>query len=85
MAHYLFHIFNDVETKDDEGKELLDFGAARAFAVKGARGIMADELQTEGLIDLSHWIEIEDEQGEISVVTFADAVTVRGASPLSTH
>lgn len=81
MPRYLFHVYNDDETTDCEGKELLNLRAARAVAVKGARAIMADEIQTIGLIDLNHWIEIEDEQGEMTVVTFRDAVTVRNLGP----
>lgn len=74
-------MYNDDETTDWEGKELLNLTAARAVAVKGARSIMADELQTEGQIDLNHRIEIEDEHGKRTVVTFRDAVTVRNLSP----
>ena len=81
MPRYLFHIFNDNEAKDFEGKELLNLNAARDVAIEGARGIMADQLQTDGFIDLNHWIEIEDEAGEMTVVTFGDAVTVRTVSP----
>ena len=77
MPRYFFHVFNDQETTDFEGKELLDLEAARAVAIKGARGIMAHELETEGCINLNHWIEIEDERGEMTVLTFGDALTVR--------
>lgn len=76
MPRYFFHVFNSFETTDLEGAELLDLEAARAAAIKGARGIMADELET-GFIDLNHWIEIEDEHGEMTVLTFGDALTVR--------
>jgi hypothetical protein len=38
---------------------------------------MADQPQTKGQIDLAHWIEIEDENGDMTVLSFGDAVTVR--------
>jgi hypothetical protein len=77
MPRYRFHIFNDIQTMDGDGKELPDLEAARVNAIQGARGIMADELQTKGHINLTHWIEIEDEHGDMTVVTFGDAVTVQ--------
>ena len=81
MPRYLFHVFNDQHSMDSEGKELFDLEAARANAIQGARGIMADELQTRGQINLSDWIEIEDEDGEMTVVPFADAVTIKTSRP----
>lgn len=76
MPRYRFHVFNDDHTIDEDGKEFADIDAARAYAVDCARGIMADELKSLGVIDLRHWIEIEDEEGDMHVLTFADAVTV---------
>lgn len=77
MPTYRFHVFNDDHTIDPDGKVLADLELARAWAIKAAREIMADELQTQGEIDLNHWIEIEDENGEMTVVSFGHAVTVR--------
>lgn len=76
MPRFLFHIYNDDEAADHEGQMLTDLDAARAVALRGARGIMAHQLEANGHINLSHWIEIEDENGEITVVTFRDAVTL---------
>ncbi len=76
MPRYKFQVFNDDHTMDPDGKELPDPAAAREYALKAARAIMGDELATHGEITLSHWIEIEDERGEMSVVTFADAVKI---------
>ena len=81
LPWYRFHVFNDEHTIDCDGTELRDLDAARAFAIKGARGIMADELQTKGEINLSHWIEIEDENGDMTVVTFGEATKIKTAPP----
>ena len=77
LPRYLFHVFDDDETLDDEGTILPDLDAARGEAVKGARSIMADELRTRGQSKLSDWVKIEDENGEMTVVTFGDAVIVQ--------
>lgn len=79
MARYKFHIFNDDQTIDGEGKEFPTLEAARSYAVDCARDIMAHELRKKGEIDLSDWIEIEDEFGEMHVVTFGDAAKILGS------
>jgi hypothetical protein len=77
MPRYYFHVFNDETSLDEEGQELADLEAARAFAVAGARSLMSDTLK-EGRLDLSHHIAIEDERGELLLnVTFGEAVEVR--------
>lgn len=76
MPRYKFHIFNSDQTIDPEGRECPDLGAAKAHATDGARSIMAEEIRVKGEITLHHWIEIEDEQGEMHVLPFADAVTI---------
>lgn len=81
MPRYLFHVFNDDQTTDVEGQVLPDLDTARTMAVQAARAIMADELQTRGKIDLRHWIEIEDEAGNMTVVAFYEAVTIRPLAP----
>lgn len=77
MPLYRFHVFNDDHTIDGRGRDFPDPKAARIYAIECARDIMADELKMKGQINLSHWIEIEDEQGEMDVVPFGQAVTIR--------
>ena len=76
MPRFMFHLFNDQHTIDTEGKDFPNLDAARNYAIGCARGIMAEELRVEGKINLSHWIEIEDEQGEMDVVPFGLGVVV---------
>ena len=60
MPRYYFHICNGSGfVEDEEGQELPDLEAARAFAVRSARSIMASDVQ-RGMLDLSSFIEIED-------------------------
>ena len=77
MPRYRFHLYNDEHTIDHEGREFVDFGAARIEAIANARELMASEISTRGEINLSHWIELEDDVGEVLVVSLVDAVTVR--------
>lgn len=76
MPRFRFHLYNDVETLDHEGREFADFAAARAEAIGNARDLMASEIRSRGEINLSHWIELEDDDGEVVIVCFRDAVTV---------
>ena len=76
MPRYLFHLYDDEETLDAEGKHFPSLEAAQAEAVQSARSIMGSELQSKGEITLSHWIEVETEEGEMHVVTFGDTVKI---------
>jgi hypothetical protein len=77
MPRYRFHLYNDVHTVDHEGRDFADFGAARIEAISNARELMATDIRAKGIINLTHWIELEDDDGEVEVVSFGDAVTVK--------
>lgn len=76
MPRYLFHLYNDEETLDLEGRLFPSLEAAHADAVQTARSIMGSELTSKGEITLSHWIELETEEGEMHIVTFGDTVKI---------
>ena len=76
MPRYLFHLYNDEQTIDKEGRLFPNLEAACADAAQSARSIMGSELTSKGEITLSHWIEVETEEGEMHVVTFGDTVTI---------
>jgi hypothetical protein len=73
---YRFHLYNTEETQDLEGRDFPNLEAAHADAIKSARSIMAEDITSIGEITLSHWIELETEDGDMHVVTFGDAVTI---------
>jgi hypothetical protein len=73
---YRFHLYNTEETPDLVGREFPDLAAAHADAIQSARSIMAEDITTSGEITLSHWIEVETEEGDMHVITFGDAVTI---------
>lgn len=77
MPRYFFNIYNDAVTMDDEGADLVDAKAARAFAVRSARGLAA-ECVLHGYLHSHHRIEIEDlDRQVIDVVRFDEAIDLR--------
>ena len=77
---FFMHICNgNGFVEDEEGRELEGEDAARTEAIAAARDVMAGDLRN-GMLDLSSFIEVEDEAHELLfTVTFADAVTVTAA------
>jgi hypothetical protein len=78
VPHYYFHLYNDTIAMDEEGLDLPDLEAARANGIKEAREMMLEAV-AEGRINLSHRIDIADENGAVvDTVIFAEAITVEG-------
>jgi hypothetical protein len=78
MQRFYFHLHNDVDAPDDEGKELPDIDAARAYAEANAVDLMAATLKEKGRLNLGHHIDIEDEHGKVlATVRFRDVVAIR--------
>lgn len=76
MPLFRFHIYNDIETIDREGKYLPNLSAAREHAITGARDLMCAGVK-KGEINLGDWIEIEDENSVVTVISFRDALDVQ--------
>ena len=76
MPRFRFHLYNDEQTTDLVGRVFPDLAAAQSDAIHDARAIMAADLTGKGEINIGHWIELEDDEGEIVVVAFRDAVTI---------
>lgn len=78
MPRYFFHLHNDVDARDDEGRELPDERAARDAAEEDARQ-MAGESARNGHIDRRHYVEVADDAGNpLFRVTFGEVVTIIG-------
>jgi len=77
VPRFYFHICNgNGFVEDGEGTELPDLDAARAQATAGARDVMAGDVQ-RGFLDLSSFIEVEDERRtHLFTLTFKDVVDV---------
>jgi hypothetical protein len=78
MPIFYLHVCNGNGFNEDrEGIEFPDAAAARDEAIRGLRSIAADDM-LRGEMDLSSFVEIEDEQHQpVETVHFADAVNVR--------
>ena len=77
MPRFRFHLYNDEEVRDPQGREFLDLEAAQTEAISNARELMCTDLRTKGEINLSHWIELENDEGDVVVVNFRDAVRIK--------
>ena len=78
VPRYFFHLHNDVDATDEEGREFPDVEAARRAAEEDARQ-MAGESARAGHIDKAHYIEVFDEAGTaLFRVTFGEVVTIIG-------
>ena len=76
---FYFHLLNDMDVRDEEGKELPDLAAAQEYARRNVRMLMAEMLKDEGRINLTHRIDIEDEHRRVlDTVWFRDVVQVEG-------
>ena len=68
MPRFFFHLFNKVNVRDDDGRELPSLDAAKAEATQACRVIMAEDVRNDGQITLSHRIEIHGDDGEMKLV-----------------
>ena len=77
MPRFYMHVCNgNGFIEDEEGRELPDAETARSEAVAAARDVMANDLRG-GELDISSFIEVEDENKELLfIVQFTDAVTI---------
>lgn len=77
MPHYYFHLHDDVDCRDPEGRRLPDLSTARQFALKSARLTAGQTVKDMGHIFGSHRIDIETAQSRIlDTVFFRDAVHI---------
>jgi hypothetical protein len=79
MPRFYFHLINDVDVTDEEGKELPDLEAAREYAEGNVRFTASETLKENGVVVLSHCIKIEDAEGNVlDIVYFRDVLTIKG-------
>ena len=77
MPRYFFNVYDDVISQDEEVRDLPNLAAARLEALRGARGLIAEQV-SHGYLVLSHWIDVVDEHGEnVLTIAFRDAVDIK--------
>lgn len=75
MPRFYFHLRDDMDVPDEEGKELPNAAAARACALDFARFELSEMVKREGRITLHHRIDIEDEGRRlVHTISFRDVV-----------
>jgi hypothetical protein len=77
MPRFYFHLFNDIESRDEEGAEMPNAAVALQRAKVLAREMAAESVKHGHLI-LDHRIELTNEHGDrIGTVRFSDVVEIR--------
>lgn len=77
MPRFFFHLYNDVTSRDEEGKDLPDQSAAHHQALAYARDMAAVTVR-EGYLTLSHRIEVTDHEGGLVLeLPFRNAVHIK--------
>ena len=76
MPRFYFHLHNDVDSLDEEGRELPDLRAASQAALQDARQMAAESVMN-GHLNLHHYVEVTDEQGQpVLHVAFGEVVKI---------
>lgn len=76
MPRFFFNISNSECLPGEEGSELRDLDAARAYAIEAARGILASDVR-RGKLPLSLSFIVTDESGAVVFTfPFSEAVEV---------
>jgi hypothetical protein len=74
VPRFYFHLYDDIVTFDEEGRELPSAAAAREEGIKIAREIACSEV-LEGHLGLGHRIEVTDaSDGPVATLVFKDVV-----------
>jgi hypothetical protein len=77
MPRFFFHLHNDIDTHDEEGRDLPDIDAARRSAEHDARNMAAESVRAGHLV-LDHFVEVTGEEGRpLFRVTFGEVVEIR--------
>ena len=78
MPRFYFHLLNDVDAPDEEGKELRDLEAAREHARRLAVFTAAESVKEQRHLVRSHRIQVEDGDGNVlDTVQFGDVIAVK--------
>ena len=78
VTRYYLHLRDSTdETLDPEGLELLDLEAVKKAALAAARDVIANDIESDGVLDLRYRIDAEDHAGQLHYrLSFKDAVRI---------
>jgi hypothetical protein len=78
MPLFYFHVHDDQNVVDEEGRDLPDLDAARHCAVEGARDLICADVR-QGRLNLGHSIIVTDSAGlVVARIPFGEAFTITG-------
>ena len=76
MPRYFFHLHNDIDAFDEEGRDLPGLQDARAVAIQEARDMAAESVKL-GRLTLSHYVAVTDKSGTtVFTTSFREAVQI---------
>ena len=77
MPRYFFHLHNDLDVRDEEGRDLPDIETAHSVAEDDARTMAAESVRM-GHLTLAHFVEVTGQEGRpLFRVTFGEVVEIR--------
>ena len=77
MPRFYFHLYNDVTTFDEGGRELPSAEHARLEARQEVATLAANEVLESRKLGLGHRIDVVDEHGHcVAAVRFRDVVQI---------
>ena len=77
MPRFYFHLLNDVDARDPEGRELRDLEAAREHARRSIVFTVAETIKECSHFVRSHRILIEDAEGHVlDTIYFRDVIAI---------
>jgi hypothetical protein len=79
MPRYFFHIHNCETTRDEQGIELADDGAARNKLLEALGDLIGEQIRQGIAIDPEHRIEVRDAAGrDVMTMRFGDIFGASG-------
>lgn len=78
MPRFYFHVRDDLDAYDHEGREFTCFEQAVVQATHEARDLAAHDLRA-GHLNLDHGLEIATEEGDVVLtMSFREVFTLQG-------
>ncbi len=74
MPHFYFHLHNDHDVPDEEGREFPTVEDAVGYAEEMVRFEVSEIVKEESRITLTHRIDVEDEQRSVVASVLYGAV-----------
>lgn len=82
MPRYFTHFYNSEVMRDEQGEVFASLAEARMGARTSASELIAEHIEQGFVVDLSHRLEVVDEDGQVVIVLpFAALFRGTGEAP----